>query len=364
MYCLRPRIWEEFACIADRCTYSCCIEWTIGLDEETARKYKEKGITINERKDMCVMPISDDKRCSQLDECGLCNIVSKYGEDMLSYTCAMYPRSAGTDGELQEQYLFNSCPAVLKLLMDETTPMSFVYDDATYPNLLASVRVKGCERYREVMIDIMQKKQIPLGIRMYEVYSLAEKIAAGREEKEKLYEKYENDEYLKAMAKGLMSVAINFKGQLDYKMFLHRNIAGRLRGTAGIEKYYETTKHLLNNIDYEFMEEKYNEFTSYISRYDSFFENYTVNSLFRLLAIEKEEYIVRAVLTIILTTEVIRFNLFLLWLQDEINDELVCTVSAYYSRYLEHSFDNMQPIIQELKKNDALDEGYILIMLR
>ena len=35
-----PKYYGEFACIADKCTHSCCVGWEIYIDAHTMEKYK------------------------------------------------------------------------------------------------------------------------------------------------------------------------------------------------------------------------------------------------------------------------------------------------------------------------------------
>ena len=32
---MKPDYYEDFTCIADRCSFTCCREWKIGVDEDT-----------------------------------------------------------------------------------------------------------------------------------------------------------------------------------------------------------------------------------------------------------------------------------------------------------------------------------------
>ena len=37
---LKPDYYDDFSCIADKCTISCCREWKINVDDVTYRKWK------------------------------------------------------------------------------------------------------------------------------------------------------------------------------------------------------------------------------------------------------------------------------------------------------------------------------------
>ena len=35
-----PQYYKKFKCIADKCRHSCCIDWEIGIDPDTMKKYE------------------------------------------------------------------------------------------------------------------------------------------------------------------------------------------------------------------------------------------------------------------------------------------------------------------------------------
>ena len=39
---IKPNYYDRFTCIADKCTFTCCQEWKIAVDNETNRKWKKK----------------------------------------------------------------------------------------------------------------------------------------------------------------------------------------------------------------------------------------------------------------------------------------------------------------------------------
>ena len=39
---IKPNYYDRFTCIADKCTFTCCQEWKIAVDNETNRKWKKE----------------------------------------------------------------------------------------------------------------------------------------------------------------------------------------------------------------------------------------------------------------------------------------------------------------------------------
>ena len=50
MRLIRPVFYNEFECIADKCSYSCCAGWNISIDSNTAKENKTFKGEIGDRK--------------------------------------------------------------------------------------------------------------------------------------------------------------------------------------------------------------------------------------------------------------------------------------------------------------------------
>ena len=107
---IKPNFYDEFHCIADQCSMTCCMQWKIAVDEETVSKWKGtsldgKKLDASVRKNGREGIIKLDKRgyCPYLKE-GLCRFVTTFGEDMLSETCHTFPREIHEFDELLDLY--------------------------------------------------------------------------------------------------------------------------------------------------------------------------------------------------------------------------------------------------------------------
>lgn len=89
-----PDYYYDFKCIADKCSHTCCEGWEIDIDDDSLNRY-EKFPEICSKIDYNDIPhfILDEKeRCPFLQDTGLCEMILKYGEDMLCQTCTDHPR--------------------------------------------------------------------------------------------------------------------------------------------------------------------------------------------------------------------------------------------------------------------------------
>ena len=91
-----PGYYSKFKCTAEKCTHSCCVGWEIDVDSDTIEKYKAlEDKKIADSIDILPTPhfrLAEDERCPHLDQKGLCNIISRYGEEYLCDICKEHPR--------------------------------------------------------------------------------------------------------------------------------------------------------------------------------------------------------------------------------------------------------------------------------
>ena len=136
-----PDYFHDFHCLAGACPDTCCGQWEIVVDEETAKRYHSMegalGNTIRSSLTLCqgeyVLPLQHG-RCPLLTKDNLCALISQTGEDSLCTTCREHPRFTEIFGGLQETALCISCPEAARLLLEHSTPVQFVTElDATLP---------------------------------------------------------------------------------------------------------------------------------------------------------------------------------------------------------------------------------------
>jgi lysine-N-methylase len=128
----RPHYSERFQCIASACEDTCCQGWGVPIDQATFEKYRATDllkphigtlIVLNSqeptRTDYARMPLTNTGFCGFLDSERMCGIQKKLGAEMLSETCAVYPRSISAQGGQVEQALNLSCPEAARIALLE-----------------------------------------------------------------------------------------------------------------------------------------------------------------------------------------------------------------------------------------------------
>ena len=117
MITLRPDYYDEFCCIADRCRHTCCAGWEIDIDEDSMALYRECPDIICHIKDSSFILQGADERCPFLNDKGLCDLILKYGEDILCDVCTEHPRFYNYEDDKEYIGLGLCCEAACDLIL-------------------------------------------------------------------------------------------------------------------------------------------------------------------------------------------------------------------------------------------------------
>ena len=119
-----PDYFEDFTCLAGACPDSCCKEWTVDIDPESAAIYRdlpgELGDEIRSflsEEDGSVVMTIQDGRCPMWRQDGLCKIHAQLGHEALCKTCREFPRLTHDYGDFVEYGLELSCPEAARLIL-------------------------------------------------------------------------------------------------------------------------------------------------------------------------------------------------------------------------------------------------------
>lgn len=130
-----PDFYQDFSCIADKCTDSCCIGWEIDIDEDTYDYYYHLPGELGERFRKKVFETEDGEyglrldergRCPFLDQKNLCDICSAYGEEALSEVCTEYPRTTIAYGDVIQKCLGLSCVEAGRMVFEREDSIRLV----------------------------------------------------------------------------------------------------------------------------------------------------------------------------------------------------------------------------------------------
>ncbi len=119
-----PGYYEHFSCVAGLCPDSCCKEWGVDVDPDSAAFYRRLPGALGDRLRQVlqdgdggtVMAI-ENGRCTMWRQDGLCRIHAELGHDALCRVCREFPRLRHDYGSFAELGLELSCPEAARLIL-------------------------------------------------------------------------------------------------------------------------------------------------------------------------------------------------------------------------------------------------------
>ena len=123
-----PQYYKEFHCIADACQHTCCEGWEIDIDEEQLARFQQEPYiaTHIEEGDPPRFRLLEGERCPFLKENGLCEMILRYGEDILCQICRDHPRFRSFWSDRVELGLGLVCEEAGRLILGSEEPMKLV----------------------------------------------------------------------------------------------------------------------------------------------------------------------------------------------------------------------------------------------
>ncbi|MBR1812927.1 MAG: flagellin lysine-N-methylase [Lachnospiraceae bacterium] len=125
--------YDAFACLADACKHSCCVDWEIDIDEDSWDYYDTVDGPFGDRLRACRQTGEDrsfilrpDGRCPFLNDNGLCDLITELGEESLCEVCTEYPRFTVEYRDVREKSLSVSCEEAGRLLFEHQEPVRMV----------------------------------------------------------------------------------------------------------------------------------------------------------------------------------------------------------------------------------------------
>lgn len=315
---LAPAYTERFSCIGGSCEDLCCTTWNIDVDKQTYNKYKkvrdeelkpliESSVKRNRRaiKDnqYARIVLSEEQKCSFLDENNLCLIHTKLGESYLCNTCTVYPREYRDVGGVTEKSLSLSCPEAARLLLLNPNGIDFTEQDLTnervlFTNSLNKNKVNLLWPMRIFTIQLLQNRQYSIELRLILIGLFLQKIDAIShplteslimEEIQQFQERLQIPEYIEALKNLPSNIALQI--QLG-KELLYENLTRGAYNQRSIDVLNDFIAGLgiydLLEIGVEKPVEYYHSaiqayYNPFIKDHDYILENYLVNYVFTKL---------------------------------------------------------------------------------
>ena len=329
----KPVYYDSFHCIADQCHLTCCQEWKIAVDDATQEKWntvkppldlmKEKGgqMIVHEtlsqyttiKDEARVIKLDTEKKCPFLNRKKLCNLVIQYGDDILSETCAIFPRQMNTfvERDVKEYSLVACCPAVIDLLKEQkkfdimTDQMTEMEKNHTTNISGRKKELHGYEAYEETLseirdhlIQIVQNPEVTVSEAMmsgfFMLLSLLETEEKERKKKAsaekisstlgKVLEVYDTETETRKILSTIRQMKFETLDTFEERNELFLDLAENYRKEGIYEAWLnpiaERAEEISEGYDEEEMLKELDAFEACFSNYDRLMRNYLASEYF------------------------------------------------------------------------------------
>lgn len=343
--------YKEFTCIAANCPDTCCSGWLIEIDEKSLGRFEKISKADEDFRsrvnfdDGCFYQ-AKNKDCAFLLENGLCKMQKEYGEEMLCYTCDMYPRHVEEFPNVREYSLSASCPVVAKDMVAKSKYISFEMIEDSEPD---PDSIDEYEDYNDLLYDkllLIREKIVSVLCGDGTFDEKSNNILAAMSDIQEDLDLGMYDGVVEAFEGVSVADGVCFDDYLcDLKTMetlepLREDFVSWIKNATEFleEKVRENKSNLL---------EKYEEFEKEYASLDLIQCNIALYFIFTYFCGSVyDNYVYSAARLAIYSARVIKVLAFVSWLENATVD--IDVIIYKFCRELEHSNDNLNLIKQEL----------------
>ncbi len=237
--------YENFKCIAGRCSDSCCIGWEIDIDPDTLKVYEKESGMLGEKlkkniKDGSFV-LTEDERCPFLQSDGLCELICTKGEGYLCEICREHPRYYEYCGDHLDMGIGLCCEEACRLLFSECD-LSLIAEG----ELQADEEVEELLKLRTELIDKIQDESNSLEALFF---SFDGELLELWEEFEPYDERWtKTTAYIKENFGELISLSDEFNSHIGKRSCEYRSLAVYLLHRYFMRSLYSAPSAILRGI--------------------------------------------------------------------------------------------------------------------
>lgn len=405
---LVPQYMKNFRCIGSVCEDTCCIGWTVSVDEETYKKYRKcNNIDLKEllvRKvtrnrsfpnniNYAKIRINEDGSCPFLSEQKLCNIQSVLGEEYLSLVCETYPRVSNMVNMSLEKCATMSCPEIVRLALlnpaimefdeveESTQKRNIIYRKLdTEENAFANKPQRYFWELRIFTISIMQKREYNLWERLIILglfyKKLKEYLTDGKvHDLPRLIASYSNMASERLFKDLLEEIPTLSTIQLE---LLKEITDQRVIQGVNSKRYLECFSEFIKGITYSDesnkaeIAERYADayskyYAPYMDKHEYILENYLVNYVFKnLFPFSGQKDIFDDYMMMIIHYAMIKMNLIGMagFHKENFDTEHVVKLIQSFSKTVEHHSEFLKYINYIFKKHNFDTMAYMSVLIK
>ena len=371
---IKTNYYDTFTCIADKCSFTCCQEWKIAVDDDTYIKWKCLSLTKNnndflekyvEQKDGArVITLNEHKRCPFLNEKKLCNLVLNFGDEVLSETCATFPRQIHEFADRKEYFLVSCCPEAVDLL-NQQAKICFTQN-------IADLEGDILFQIRAMMITMMQNQQFSISKNLMMIFFLLLDFHQMESISKKEIDEYQDEAMLKELSDTIDNMQFisldTFEENNELFLDMVENYQKQELYTSYLEPIIVIAENLSKDDDQHKIKVQLKKFEKEFSSYEKLFRNYLVVEIFSnsLMPESDLESMVVMIQWIAMEYALMRHAIFLSWLVDE-QKKLSYTVVRDYivviSRMMGYDQEDIYEYLEKSFEDLIWEWGYLALLI-
>lgn len=370
---IKTDYYDTFTCIADKCSFTCCQEWKIAVDEDTYLKWNRLSAKQNnnnldqyvKQKDGThIIKLNEKKQCPFLNEQKLCKLVLNFGDKILSETCAVFPRQLHEFTDRKEYSLVPCCPEVVDLMNQQ--------DKICFTMNMFEMDGDILLQIRTMMITIMQNHHFSISKSVMMIFYILLDIHQKDSVLKKGIDKYKAEAVLKELSDTIDNLQFQSLDTFEENNELFLDMAENYRKQELYTSYLEPIAVIAENLSRDYDRRKMlahlQKFEQQFSTFEQLFRNYLVAEIFSnsLLPESDLESMVVMIQWIAMEYTMMRHAIFLSWLLGE-QEKLSYTVVRNYiiviSRMMGYDQEDIREYLENSFNSLIWEWGYLALLI-
>ena len=371
---IKTEYYDTFTCIADKCSFTCCQEWKIEVDDDTYIKWKRLSLKnqnsnyldqyVKQKDGTRVIALNEQKQCPFLNQQKLCNLVLDFGDEVLSETCAIFPRQIHEFADRKEYSLVSCCPEVVDLINEQ--------DKICFTENLFDIDGDILFQIRTMMLTIMQNQHFSIPKSVMMIFYILLDIHQKESVLKKEIDEYKNEAVLKELSDAIDNMQFLSLDTFEETNELFLDVAENYRKQELYTSYLEPIAVLAENLSRDYdnpkMIAKLQKFQKQFSSYEKLFRNYLVVEIFSNSLMPKSDLEGIIVMTqwIAMEYAMMKHAIFLSWLLDEKENLSYTGVRNYIvviSRMMGYDQEDIYEYLENSFRNLIWEWGYLALLI-
>ena len=369
---IKPDYYDTFTCIADKCSFTCCQDWKIAVDDDTYKKWSCLSLTnqnnhsldqyVKQKDGTRVIALNEHKQCPFLNEQKLCKLVLSFGDEVLSETCVLFPRQIHEFEDRKEYSLVACCPEVVDLMNQQ--------DIICFTKNLNELDEDMLFQIRTMMISMMQDWQFSISKSLMMIFYIL--LDIHQKGILKGIGEYKDEATLKELSDAIDNMQFQSLDTFDENNELFLDMAENYRKQELYTSYLEPIAVKAENISRDYDQNKMivqlQKFEKQFSAYEKLFRNYLVVEFFSNSLMPESDLKSMVVMTewIAMEYAVMKHAIFLSWLfdgQEELSYMVVRDYMVVVSRMMGYDQEDIYEFLGKSFEHLIWEWGYLALII-